>query len=170
MIESWECIKGYDVYQISSLGRVKSFKNPLNPKIISCRHKKDGYMDVGLYGGLCKKRFRIHRLVAEAFIPNPENKKEVNHKDGNRKNNSVDNLEWATTSENVKHSYQVLKRASPLKGRATRAKPVNQISLSGILIKRHTSIVGASRETGICLTCIKDCLRGKQKEQVIISG
>ena len=67
---------------------------------------RDGYLKADLYENGERTTKRIHRLVAEAFIPNPENKPEVNHKDGNKHNNSVDNLEWVDKSENMQHAYR----------------------------------------------------------------
>lgn len=101
MEELWKNIKGYEgLYQISSLGRVKSFyKN----KILKPRVKENNYLIVSLYKEGKDKKFYIHRLVAEAFIPNTDNKEYVNHKDFNKSNNSVENLEWVTRSENFRH-------------------------------------------------------------------
>lgn len=69
-------------------------------------HSKDGYLKVNLYKDGKGSSKRIHRLVAEAFIPNPDNKPDVNHKDGNKHNNNVENLEWVTKSENMIHAYE----------------------------------------------------------------
>ena len=74
------------------------------------REDKDGYLEVGMYKK--KKRYfrRVHRVVAEAFIPNPDHLPQINHKDGNVKNNTVDNLEWCTCQDNMLHSFRVLNR------------------------------------------------------------
>jgi predicted XRE-type DNA-binding protein len=100
--EIWKDVIGYEgLYQVSNLGRVKSLRKNLIMKLCSANH---GYLNVGLNKNL-KKSFYIHRLVAQAFIPNPENKPQVNHKDGNRLNNKVENLEWNTNYENMRHGY-----------------------------------------------------------------
>lgn len=101
--EIWKPIPDYDGYQVSNFGRVKSFKQG---KIIILKPALAivGYLFVGLFKKKKKKKIRIHQLVACAFIPNPENKPEVNHRDGNKFNNCVDNLEWVTSSENQRHA------------------------------------------------------------------
>lgn len=103
MEEIWKDIKGFEgLYQVSNLGRVKSLKKDI---IMKPSKHREGY----LYYILRKqgrKTFKAHRLVAITFIPNPESKPEVNHKDGNKKNNSADNLEWLTRSENAIHAKE----------------------------------------------------------------
>ena len=98
-LEIFKDIDGYDGYQITSWGRVFAKKNNefMKPEV----HDK-GYLRVDLYdkeGN--KKHMKVHRLVAQAFIPNPEHKPDVNHIDGNNQNNSVTNLEWVTNAENA---------------------------------------------------------------------
>lgn len=108
-MQEWRDIKGYEgKYQVSNLGNVKSLnfhrKNKeclLTPKI-----DKDGYLEIALYKNGKSKYYRIHRLVAIAFISNNENKKEVNHINGIKSDNRVDNLEWCTSSENQVHAYK----------------------------------------------------------------
>ena len=107
MNEIWKYIPNYNHdYQVSNLGRIKSFKK--KPRILRQSKTPKHYNNVNL----CKEGKTIsslvHRLVAQAFIPNPENKPEVNHKDGNPRNNCVDNLEWVTRKENMNHSRYVL--------------------------------------------------------------
>lgn len=97
MQEVWKDINGYDdLYQVSNLGRVKSLNNKCKEKILKNRKKKKGYEAVVLYKKCDKKEMLIHRLVAEAFISNPNNYPIVNHKDENPSNNHVSNLEWCT--------------------------------------------------------------------------
>ena len=113
MIEIWKDIPEYEgLYQVSNLGNIRSFylKNGrLSQKTKPIKLKKDryGYLKLTLCKNKKYKYVTIHRLVAEAFIPNPENKLQVNHKDGNKFNNQVSNLEWCTCIENIHHAFNI---------------------------------------------------------------
>ena len=103
-MEEWRDIEGYDgLYQISSWGRVRNIHTG---HILTPYHNKKGYPKASLFakGKRSPDKHRINRLVAKAFIPNPLELPQVNHKDGNKDNNSVSNLEWATNSENSRHA------------------------------------------------------------------
>lgn len=104
--EIWKDIAGYEgLYQVSNFGRIKSLRSKI---ILASLSSKSGYCYVGLAKNGMNKQKSVHRLVALAFIPNSENKPEVNHIDGNKHNNTVKNLEWVTKSENMKHCRQIL--------------------------------------------------------------
>jgi len=135
--EIWKDITGYDNYKISSMGNIRNIlTNKLLKPFVSC-----GYYNVNLYKNKVSKGKTIHRLVATSFINNIENKPVVNHKDGNKLNNDVSNLEWVTASENVKHSYDTkLKKSFTLE--------VEQYSMDGTFIKSFSSITEASKNTG----------------------
>ncbi|HJX49856.1 MAG TPA: NUMOD4 domain-containing protein [Candidatus Nanoarchaeia archaeon] len=117
MKEIWKDIKGYEgLYLVSNLGRIKSLERTIyNGRIYYNRKEKilkiqmdsrKYYCLIFLYKMNIKKVFLIHRLVAHAFISNPKNKPEINHKDGNKQNNKSNNLEWSTSSENKIHAFK----------------------------------------------------------------
>lgn len=100
--EIWKPVKGYEgFYEISNYGNVKNVQRGNLRKLLL---NKDGYVEILLSKNGSVKSVRVHRLVAEAFIPNPDKKPEVNHKDYNKSNNYIENLEWTTRKENVNHS------------------------------------------------------------------
>lgn len=118
MKEFWKPIKNYEgYYKVSNLGRIRSLdrkvtvwfgKRKYIGTFVNGEINRDGYNRVQLNvaeKGL-RERFYVHRLVAEAFIPNLENKPFINHKDGNKLNNSIENLEWCTSQENHQHEYE----------------------------------------------------------------
>lgn len=156
MIIQWKDIDGYPGYQVSNDGQVRSIDMPLvnirgrlrqwKGRILrpSTRRKGNGYNSVSL-GNASKSTKMVHRLVAIAFIENPFKKPCVNHIDGNKKNNHVDNLEWATYSENEKHSYAVLgKKANcPFTGKkgkdSSSANPVDYY-IDNVLVKSFDTV------------------------------
>lgn len=101
--------------------------------------------------------FAVHRIVANAFIPNPNGYTEVNHKDYNKKNNCVDNLEWVSSSQNKQHSY--LKQEN----KKSRGKAVNQYTKEGIFLKTFDSVSDAAKELGCCVAAISNCCLGRMK-------
>lgn len=148
MVEIWKDIPNYEgIYQISNYGNVRRLnKWDLNRREfyenihnIKLQSDTKGYLHVDLSKNQNVKRRDVHRLVAEAFIPNPENKPEINHIDGNKKNNRVDNLEWCTRSENLLHLAYKLK---------CRIKPVLQYDLNGNFIREWDGARMAAEECG----------------------
>lgn len=130
-MEIWKPIYGFPHYEVSNKGRVRSLdrysyhpqgRRLIKGKILEGGIDSYGYHIVLLYFSSGGNRWtaKVHRLVAEAFIPNPENKPEVNHKDGNKLNNHVDNLEWVTSSENIQHAFEKGLRVGPNKKRVAR--------------------------------------------------
>lgn len=169
--EKWKDISGYEgIYRISSLGRVYAYKITKGRKgdfILKQATQTQGYKQVKLYLEDTKKTFYVHRLVATAFINNPNNKKFVNHKDGNKANNIETNLEWCTKSENTIHSYRELGRISLWKGSKHRAgipskfrKPVLKISIEGEILKEYECGRHVEKD-GFCYKCVSQVCLGK---------
>jgi len=119
MTEIWHPCAGYEThYEVSNYGNVRSIErmvaHPLGGKkiqygrVLKVGKASNGYLIVSFCVDKVKSNHSVHRLVVRAFIPNEDNKPQVNHKDGNKHNNHVDNLEWVTRSENMKHAYNQL--------------------------------------------------------------
>jgi len=109
MVETWTNIDGYNgEYEVSSLGRIKSYKRYPEGRILKCGSTPTGYRVVTLSKDNVLQYCSVHKLVALHFIPYPEVEKiyQVNHRDGNKENNDVSNLEWVTCSENHKHAFR----------------------------------------------------------------
>jgi hypothetical protein len=173
MNEIWKPIAGYEnLYEVSNLGNVRSlfrYKRHLKPSISS-----GGYLSVELL----HRRFLVHRLVADAFIPNPDSKLQVNHKDENKQNNCADNLEWCTAKYNMNYGEAAKTRHSKIdytnpvfadrarKNGAKVSKPVLQFSKDGVLIGRYVSGKEAHRKTGINHSHILECCAGKRYKTV----
>ena len=106
--EEWRPVVGFEnVYMVSNYGNVKGvIRSGSTGNILKPSTNGSGYLSVGLYNHPYHRTCTVHRLVAMAFIPNPENKRTVNHIDGNKRNNRADNLEWATHGENHRHAYR----------------------------------------------------------------
>lgn len=150
-------LKEFSGYYITHDGFVYSAKKD---KFIKFEQRKDGYVSCGLYKNGLRKHFLIHRLVAETFIPNPENKPQVNHKNGIKTDNRVENLEWTTQSENMKHSFRVLGTKNGMLDRKGNKNPNSKIILQikdGKIIAEFYGINEAARITGINRTSISNC-------------
>ena len=188
MEEIWRGIQGYEgLYEVSNLGRVKSCERMcktgrqlaehlLPEKILKPRLEKDGYLRIGLYKDSKPKFFNIHRLVAQAFIPNPANKPFINHLDCNRQNNCVDNLEWVTHKENIQY------REKMGNGKGTenlKKRDINK-TIQAIQTACNKPCIATNFKTGeeiyfksqteaakffnVTLACINNILKGKQKQ------
>lgn len=163
--EIWKDIEGYEgLYQVSNLGNVKSLDKYVNGrnskrlvkgKLLSLFDDKDGYKLVNLYNNKKIKQFRVHILVANAFIPNPNELPQVNHIDGDKSNNFVDNLEWCDCLYNIHHALS--------KG-LFRKTSVNQYDLDGNFIKKWDRIIQVERELNIFHSRIIEVCKGTRNQ------
>lgn len=167
MGEIWKDIKGYEgLYQISDRGNVKSFKYGKERKLKPCKFG-NGYLIINLSINGYYNSFNIHRLVCESFLPNPENKEQVNHKNGIKSDNRLDNLEWVTRSENAKHSFDILGRKGSKSALGkfgsnhNRSIPICRYSKLGEYIDEFEGFMDAYRKTGINISSIHRCCKGE---------
>ena len=174
MEELWRDIEGYEgLYQVSNLGRVMSYARKGNWKnrILNGSFDKNGYILVLLYKNNKTQCKKVHRLVAQAFIPNIENKPQVNHIDGNKENNNVNNLEWVTNKENSIHAWKTglqHKHKGAFLGKSgkehNKSKKVLQINRNTKeIITIHYGTWEASRRTNVSQKSICNCCNNKQK-------
>lgn len=160
IVEEWKDVVGYEgLYKVSNLGRVKSLKKNgvAHDKLLRAFDLRGlGYMSVRLSKDNKGKTHKVHRLVAQAFIQNPNNLPQVNHKDENKSNNFVYNLEWCDNSYNINYGTRNDKMASKL------YKKVNCYTIDGVFIKQYPS-VKATEEDGFNATNVSHCLSGRRK-------
>ena len=161
LVETWKPIYGFEgIYEISSFGRVKSLARlrkasrggfaPVAEKILKQKTSKSGYKVVHLRHEDLEKHPSIHRLVAEAFIPNIENKATVNHIDGNKENNNVSNLEWSTHSEQMEHAFKINLievRGEPKFSKQMKLEVLDYYNNNNISISQLASKFGMSERT-----------------------
>lgn len=167
MQEIWKPIVGFEgYYEVSSFGNVRSVdRYVVNNKglrlikgqIIKQTKQKNGYLYVGLYKKQKHKLIRVHRLVAEAFIPNPNNLPFINHRDENPLNNIVENLEWCTPKYNINYGTCIERRCNK------KQKLVLQYTLDGEFVKEWQSLKEIECELGIKQYNISRCCNGKRK-------
>ena len=183
MKEIWKDIVGYEgLYQVSNLGRIRSLDRYVNSaiknsnkvikkgKILKPNPNWNNYLQVHLSKNGKGKMSVVHRLVAQTFIPNPNNLPQVNHIDGNKFNNSIENLEWCTAKENINHSWKLglSKSYQHTKGKLTDyskslCKKVSQYDLNGNLLNVYNSISEASKNSPCCISDISNCCNNKRK-------
>lgn len=159
--EIWKDIQGYEgLYQISNYGRIKGLSKiskwnnrVWKEKILKQRVVKQ-YKQIFLYKDGIGKEYKVHRLVAQAFLPNPDNLPQVNHKDGNKLNNNVSNLEWISARDNQLHSVYVLGNG--------KFRPIEQYDKEGNFIREWEQIRIASNSLNIDESAISKCCKQKR--------
>lgn len=159
--EKW--INGYEnIYSIDKNGIIKSYHRK-KVSVLKPYINKDGYYTTDLSKNKVRKKFLVHRLVGLNFIPNPENKPEINHKNGIKTDNRIENLEWTTRSENELHAYKTgLANINALAEK--NSKRVLQIDRkTGNIVEEFKSIRDAEKQTGIWNTSISVVCNKKQK-------
>ena len=164
MKEFWRDIEGYEgLYQISNLGRVRSFKRN-KVRVLKPVANKYGYLIVNLRKNNSLKTLSIHRLVAQAFLPNPNNFPQVNHKDEDKTNNIVSNLEWCDASYNLNYGTRNEKTSIKMINHQKLSKVVIQIDKNtNVIINIFPSLMEAERQTGCSNVTISYCCKGKRK-------
>lgn len=181
MATEWKTIPNFDDYKISNNGEVISIVRYVyskkektvvpfyREKVLKQFKNRGGYMCVGIGSKGNRKTMKIHRLVATAFIPNPQNLPEVNHKDGDKTNNCVNNLEWCTASENVRHAYRTgIQPRSPkrinlfMKNRKENSVAVCLASPDG-LTEKFSSIQKCAEALGIDRSTVSKAISKNKK-------
>ena len=157
MTEVWCPIKGYEgLYEVSDKGMVRSLKF-WKERIMKPGSDKNGYLIVNLCKNGEKKMYLVHRLVALAFIPNPDNLPQVNHKDEDKENNSVHNLEWCSSKYNANFGTRTKKISIKI------SKPVLQYKKSGEFVREWKSATDVQRNLGYFHNNISKCCNGIHK-------
>jgi hypothetical protein len=157
-VEEWRDVVDYEgLYQVSNIGGVKSIRRD---KILTPKHNHDGYLRIQLWRKQNVVFISIHRLVAEVFIENPENKPFVNHINGIKSDNRVENLEWVTQSENINHAWKNGLSKPQINGKHSKA--VDQLDLNGNYIKTFPSTMEVERQLGIPHSQISNVCKGKK--------
>ena len=173
MSEVWKDISGYEgLYRVSNLGRVKSLRRyvpckngvrVVRERVLRPSVHRDGYLKIELRKNAIGEHPMIHRLVALAFIPNPDNKTQVNHIDGIKRNNSVDNLEWCDQSENQLHAYKNGLQ-KPLKGEQVKTSKLTEENIYQIfeLSKQGVEQYNLAERFNVNQSTISRILNGKR--------
>ena len=149
-MEIWKDIEGYEGYQISNMGNVKSLKFGKEKILKLIKDKSNGYLRVGLYKEGKLKNHYVHRLVAEAFIENHNNFREINHRDEDKANNCVSNLEWCDRKYNINYG--------------TRTEKTSKRVLCLETNKIYPSLKEVQRQTGFAKSNISNACNGKLKQ------
>lgn len=181
-MEIWKDIEGYEgLYQVSNLGRVKSLSRFIDnkrggwiSKEIFLKHSYDswGYQQIILTKNNIRKSFKLHRIIAQAFIPNPDNLPQVNHKNEIKDDNRIENLEWCDCKYNVNYGTRNKRSAEKASQRMTgkigklhnTSKPIIQLTKNGEFIKEWECSCSVTRQLGYSDSSIRQCCNGNFKQ------
>lgn len=166
--EIWKDVPGWEgLYKVSSCGRILSvsYNHSGRPAIRVLRKDWLGYLVVTLHRNNYSKTYKVHRLVAMAFIPNPTNLPCINHRDEDKTNNRVENLEWCDYSYNNKYGSRPRKVLDAYKRKksAKAERPVVKMDKTGIILEEFISISAAARAAGVCRESLRDAVLGRSK-------
>ena len=175
LVEEWRPIAGYEgLYEVSNLGRVKSkkrvdinrlgVKRILKEKILKPCKEKNGYLRVNLWVNGKNKHYTVHRLVANAFIPNPDKLPQINHKDEDKTNNNISNLEWCTPEYNINYGNRTKKVSDLQKNDRGKSYIIDQYTIDGRYIKSYPSSKEIKRQLKIDSSNILKCCHGVYKQ------
>lgn len=156
---------GYPNYSVTDDGRVFSlnYMHTGNKKELKPQKGINGYNRMDLYIEGKRKKFMVHRLVALAFLPNLDNLPEVNHKDENKTNNNLENLEWCSIKYNNTYGTRLERCAEKQLNRKDKSRVVKQFTKDGVFIKEYPSMMEAERQTGFNHSAIVHCVQGRTK-------
>lgn len=163
-IEIWREVEGYEGYQVSNFGRVKSlnYQRTNQERVLRPLKISSGYLQVVLWKDRKAKRLLVHRLVAQAYIPNPNNYPQVNHKDEDKTNNCVENLEWVTASYNTNFGTRNERIMATHNTRKTCRAEQPVIASRNGTERLFKSQMEAARQLGLYVGCVNNCLLGRQ--------
>lgn len=174
-MEIWKPVSEYENgYEVSSYGRIRSINKLVNSglrhnqnvlkrgKVLKANLKRNGYFTIDLCGENTKRTTTVHRIVAKAFVDNPDNKPQVNHKDGNKQNNHYLNLEWVTGAENQKHRFDALGHTGRRKEVICIETGVSHASSYHAAIWLNSTKFSNTKQTGVLARKIRKCCVGEK--------
>ena len=174
MKEIWKPICGYEgLYEVSNIGRIRSLDRRVKNRhgfavkkgklIATAKVSGNDYRKVSLWKNNKGENALVHRIVAQAFVPNPDDLPEVNHKDENKENNNADNLEWCDRIYNANYGTSIQRIVEKRKGVPVGEQPIIQFTKDGLFVARHESAMKAAESVGGSNSAIGKCANGRSK-------
>lgn len=171
--EEWRSVPGYEgLYKVSNYGRVYSLdrlvlckngvQKSVKKRMLKLTRHHYGYLVVSLMRERHRYQVGVHVLVGRAFIPNPDKLPQINHKDENKTNNLVGNLEWCTLQYNNNYGTRVERLSKSQRNDPKKSKPVRQLTKNGLLVREFPSVAEAARVSGICENSIRAVCRHRK--------